>query len=74
MGVRRQKLYLTVLLPTKANPGKLRQEFNATRKERFPWMGEVSNYVYVYPSHNQIGQLALHNRFGGYSGSVPRLR
>ncbi len=33
----------------KANPGKLRQEFNATRKERFPWMGEVSNYVYAYP-------------------------
>ena len=33
----------------KANPGKLRQEFNATRKERFPWMNEVSNYVYAYP-------------------------
>ncbi len=33
----------------KANPGKLRQEFNATRKEMFPWMGEVSNYVYAYP-------------------------
>jgi len=33
----------------KANPGKLRQEFNATRKERFPWMSEVSNYVYAYP-------------------------
>ena len=33
----------------KADPGKLRREFNATRKESFPWMGEVSNYVYAYP-------------------------
>jgi len=33
----------------KANPGKLRQEFNVTRKEKFPWMNEVSSYVYAYP-------------------------
>ena len=33
----------------KADPGGLRRRFNSTRREEFPWMGEVSNYVYAYP-------------------------
>jgi len=33
----------------KADPRKLRREFNATRRERFPWMNEVSSYAYAYP-------------------------
>jgi putative transposase len=33
----------------KVNPGKLRREFNAARRERFPWMDEVSSYAYDYP-------------------------
>ena len=33
----------------KADPGELRRRFNSTRREEFPWMGEVSNCVYAYP-------------------------
>ncbi len=33
----------------KVNPAKLQRDFNATRQEVFPWMNEVSSYVYAYP-------------------------
>ena len=33
----------------KADSGKLQRDFNATRCEKFPWMGEVSSYAYAYP-------------------------
>ena len=33
----------------KTDPGALRKEFSATRKEMFPWMCEVSSYAYNYP-------------------------
>lgn len=33
----------------KVDSGKLRRDFNATRRELFPWMNDVSSYAYAYP-------------------------
>lgn len=33
----------------KVDSNKLQREFNATRQELFPWMGDVSYYVYSHP-------------------------
>ncbi len=33
----------------KVDSGRLQRDFNATRRERFPWMNDVSSYAYAYP-------------------------
>jgi len=33
----------------KIDSGRLQRDFNATRREEFPWMNDVSSYAYAYP-------------------------
>jgi len=33
----------------KVDSGRLQRDFNATRREKFPWMNDVSSYAYAHP-------------------------
>jgi len=44
----------------KVDPGRLRREFNSTRREEFPWMNEVSSRAYDYP------WIQLRKAYGGH--------